>query len=426
MRPDSVTSTTPTTRTAEDTERTGVSVNRIEGRIRTYAWGSRTALAEITGRPAPTDHPEAELWFGAHPGAPCDLVDTGETLEQRIAEDPEGQLGRAAGAGRLPFLLKILAADRALSLQAHPTVEQAKAGYARENAEGVPVDSSQRNYKDDNHKPELIVALTPFEALAGFRPVDCTRELFTALQGAGATELSRYSPLLGPGDEADPEDFADPVLLRALATTWITLPATERDTLLSSVLGACGELVADGGTTDWISAAAQSALDLSDQYPGDSGVLISLLLNHVVLAPGEAVFLSAGKLHAYLKGTGVEIMANSDNVLRGGLTSKHIDVPELMKVVDFSASENQVRTAGTDGSYEIPVPEFGLRVLPDGGRADVEGPAIVLATAGDCTVSGQDEDGETVLSPGQAAWVPADAGQVVAEGTAQFFVATVG
>ncbi|HIW92559.1 MAG TPA: mannose-6-phosphate isomerase, class I [Candidatus Corynebacterium avicola] len=421
MRPDSV---TPTTRTAEDTERTGVSVNRIEGRIRNYAWGSRTALAEITGRPVPTEHPEAELWFGAHPGAPCDLVDTGETLEQRIAEDPEGQLGHAAGAGRLPFLLKILAADRALSLQAHPTVEQAKAGYARENADGVPVDSSQRNYKDDNHKPELIVALTPFEALAGFRPVDCTRELFAALQGAGATELSRYSTLLGPGD--DGAGSADPVLLRALATTWITLPATERDTLLSSVLGGCESLVADSGTPDWIAAAAQAALDLSDQYPGDSGVLISLLLNHVVLAPGEAVFLSAGKLHAYLKGTGVEIMANSDNVLRGGLTSKHIDVPELMKVVDFSSSENQVRTARADGSYVTPVPEFALRVLPDGGTADVEGPAIVLATAGDCTVSGQDVDGETVLRPGQAAWVPADAGRIVADGSAQFFVATVG
>lgn len=175
-----------------------------------------------------------------------------------------------------------------------------------------------------------------------------------------------------------------------------------------------------------MSDAAAAALDLSEQYPGDPGVLISLLLNHVVLAPGEAIFLSAGKLHAYLKGTGVEIMANSDNVLRGGLTSKHIDVPELMKVMDFSASENQVRTARADGTYDIPVPEFGLRVLPDGGSVDVEGPAIVLVTDGDCTVSGQHLDGETVLRSGQAAWVPADADRVIATGTGKFFIAMVG
>ena len=405
-----------------------MSVHRIEGRIRTYAWGSRTALAELTGRPVPTAHPEAELWFGAHQGAPCDLVDTGETLEQRISEDPVGQLGHAAGASRLPFLLKLLAADRALSLQAHPTLEQAKIGYARENAAGIALDSAQRNYKDDNHKPELIVALTPFEALAGFRPVDRTQKLFAALLEVGATELDRYSSLLELGRDAavQPDDSSGAELLRVLVTTWITLPAARREILLSSVLGACHVLTADSGTPSWMSDAAAAALDLSEQYPGDPGVLISLLLNHVVLAPGEAIFLSAGKLHAYLKGAGVEIMANSDNVLRGGLTSKHIDVPELMKVMDFSASENQVRTARADGTYDIPVPEFGLRVLPDGGSVDVEGPAIVLVTDGDCTVSGQHVDGETVLRSGQAAWVPADADRVIATGTGKFFIAMVG
>ncbi|MDN6352720.1 MAG: mannose-6-phosphate isomerase, class I, partial [Corynebacterium sp.] len=342
--------------------------------------------------------------------------------------DPVGQLGHAAGANRLPFLLKLLAADRALSLQAHPTLEQAKIGYARENAAGIALDSAQRNYKDDNHKPELIVALTPFEALAGFRPVDRTQKLFAALLEAGATELDRYSSLLGLGRDAavQPDDSSGAELLRVLVTTWITLPAARREILLSSVLGACHVLTADSGTPSWTSDAAAAALDLIEQYPGDPGVLISLLLNHVVLAPGEAIFLSAGKLHAYLKGTGVEIMANSDNVLRGGLTSKHIDVPELMKVMDFSASENQVRTARADGTYDVPVPEFGLRVLPDGGSVDVEGPAIVLVTDGDCTVSGQHLDGETALRSGQAAWVPADADRVIATGTGKFFIAMVG
>lgn len=411
-------------------ERTGVSVNRIEGRIRTYAWGSRTELAALTGRPVPSEHPEAELWFGAHPGAPCTLAGTGETLLQRIDDDPRGQLGGAADSGRLPFLLKLLAADQALSLQAHPTLEQARIGFAREEDAGIPVDSPKRNYKDDNHKPELLVALTRFEALAGFRPVELTAQLLVALVEAGAGELGRYTDLLCSEQGNDTEG------LRALVTTWITLPAAQRDVLLSDVLPACRALASGNSSQNgapagaaapaWIADSAEAALDLSEQYPGDIGVLISLLLNHVVLEPGEAIFLSAGKLHAYLKGMGVEIMANSDNVLRGGLTSKHIDVPELMKVMDFSASANPVLTADAEGIYNVPVPEFELRAVEDGGSVDVDGPAIVLVTGGDCAVSDPSGENTLTLTPGQAAWVPADVGRTVATGTGTMFIATVG
>ncbi|MFZ2272541.1 mannose-6-phosphate isomerase, class I, partial [Corynebacterium variabile] len=179
---------------------TGAHPLLIDGAVRHYAWGSRTALAELTGRPLPTEHPEAEMWFGAHPAAPSVVSGGSRTLLDVISGDPEGQLGADRSGDRLPFLIKLLAADQALSLQAHPTKQQAEEGFARENAEGVPLGASQRNYKDDNHKPELLVALTRFEALAGFRPLDRTRELLGAL---AVPDLAHTTAVLGSGDDAE-------------------------------------------------------------------------------------------------------------------------------------------------------------------------------------------------------------------------------
>jgi mannose-6-phosphate isomerase len=398
---------------------TAATVHRVEGAVRTYAWGSRTALAELTGRPLPTEHPEAEMWFGAHPAAPCVLDGTGGSLADAIAGDPDGQLGTGRSGDRLPFLLKLLAADQALSLQAHPTKEQAEEGYARENREGVPLAASNRNYKDDNHKPELLVALTRFEALAGFRPLDRSRRLLDALE---VPELARTTAVLGSGD-AD-ED------LRALVTTWITLPENSKGPLVEAVAGACRRLCESGpdaAVEPWMIGSATVAAELAAQYPGDSGVLISLLLNHVVLQPGEAVFLSAGQLHAYIRGTGVEIMANSDNVLRGGLTTKHVDVPELMRVVDFSQLADPVRHADSSGLYEVPVKDFVLRRCEAGRVVEVTGPAVVLATATGVELAGGGVgDVPELLRPGQAVWVPASCGTVAATVLGQGFIATVG
>lgn len=394
----------------------GTDIALMEGRLRPYPWGSRTALAELTGRPSPSPRPEAELWFGAHPEGPSTLPADSTDLLERISVDPRGELGDAAPEGRLPFLLKLLAADQALSLQAHPTKAQAEEGYARENAAGLPTGSPVRNYRDDNHKPELLVALTRFEALAGFRPVERTRELLDAL---GVPELDRYTELL-KGAAGDSEG------LRALVTTWISLPAHSRVELIDAVVAACtGLLQRDAGSEDWMAGPAGAAVDLAGQYPGDAGVLVSLLLNHVVLEPGEALFLSAGNLHAYLRGTGVEVMANSDNVLRGGLTTKHVDVPELMKVVDFTPTPDPVQLADGDGVFSAPVPEFRLRSVDDGRTVEVEGPAIVLDVRGGVEVTGPDQT-DLRLAPGQAAWVPASASGVCARGDGHFFVATVG
>lgn len=401
-------------------------MNLLRGAIRTYAWGSRTAIAEFTGRPTPTPHPEAELWLGAHPADPAYLETSSgaESLLDVVAADPAGQLGSASVAefgDQLPFLLKVLAADEPLSLQAHPSAQQAADGYAREEAAGVPLNSPVRNYRDRNHKPELVVALDRFEALAGFRDPGDTVELFRALD---VEALTPYVNLLAGQSDADG--------LRALFTTWITLPQPSLDVLVPAVLeGAVRYLSSDDGR---FVGEARTLLELGERYPADAGVLASLLLNRLTLEPGEGIYLPAGNLHAYLRGLAVEIMANSDNVLRGGLTPKHVDVPELLRVLDFSpASEKHLHvetvTEGAQTRYCTPAKEFALSRfdLVDGEpvHVAVRGPQILLCTQGSVHVDGSGIALET--HAGQSVWVPADGGSITLTGQsgARVFMATV-
>ena len=404
----------------------------LRGAIRTYAWGSRTAIAEFTGRPAPTAHPEAELWLGAHPGDPAWLETAGgeTSLLDEVRADPEGQLGAAVRArfgDVLPFLVKVLAADEPLSLQAHPSTEQAVEGYAREDRLGVPLNSPIRNYRDRSHKPELLVALGEFEALAGFRPAARSVELMRAL---AVSDLDPFIALLGGQSEADG--------LRALFTTWITAPQPDLDALVPAVLDGAVQYVRSGETE--FAAEAKTLLELGERYPGDAGVLAALLLNRISLKPGEAIFLSAGNLHSYLSGVGMEVMANSDNVLRGGLTPKHVDVPELLRVLDFTpAAEDTLRTHthrdGIEFVYETPAPEFATSVLMlDGDNlgheldalARHDGPQILVCTEGSAVVRAKSD--EVRIDRGAAAWVAADDGPIrlVADEPTKLFRATVG
>ena len=393
-------------------------MEHLEGALRPYPWGSHTLIAQLRGEPSPSPQPQAELWFGAHPAAPATV--NGQGLDDAIAADPAAALGKRvqdAHGDQLPFLVKLLAAAAPLSIQAHPSLEQAKEGFARENAEGIELNSPNRNYKDPNHKPELIVALTEFRALAGFRPVPDTAAFFAELS---SPELDRYATLLPTDGEGD---------LRALFTTLISLPHQPRVELIESVKRAAAELVDKRTAPEWMVEAAEVYLELNQTYPGDVGVLAALLLNVLTLAPGEAAFLRAGQLHAYLSGLGVEVMANSDNVLRGGLTTKHVDVPELVKVLDFSTLENpRAEAAPSHGGveFQLPVDSFAVRMhaLDDGDTlaVDEDGPAIVLCTAGE--VRGADG---FVLTQGNGAWVPASeaATEITAAGKSQVFVATV-
>lgn len=403
-------------------------MHELVGALRSYAWGSRTALAQLCGRPVPSAHPEAELWFGAHPADPAHVLIDGDTrsLLDFVAEDPQRELGTAARefGGKLPFLLKILAAEEPLSLQAHPSTAQARAGFERENRTKVPFDSPMRNYRDDNHKPELVVALDRFEALAGFRDPHRTVELLRALQVDG---LESFADLLAAQPDSDG--------LRTLFTTWITLPQHVLATLLPAVLDGCVRYLSGKGKREF-TPEARTTLELAEAYPGDAGVLAALLLNRLTLEPGQGLFLAAGNLHAYLRGLGVEIMANSDNVLRGGLTPKHVDVPELLRVLDFEPINLPVvlpEPAG-DGSvrYRTPAPEFELRRFDlTAGSAQVPltaaGPGIVLCTSG--SVRLLRGESELTLKRGAAAWISAADTDIRAralDGAAQLFCACVG
>ncbi|MCV7299603.1 mannose-6-phosphate isomerase, class I [Mycobacterium barrassiae] len=407
-------------------------MNLLRGAVRTYAWGSRTAIADFTGRPSPTAHPEAELWFGAHPGDPAWLeTEDGErSLLETLRDDPEGQLGSAVRdrfGDTLPFLLKVLAADEPLSLQAHPSARQAAEGFARENKMGIPVSAPNRNYRDPSHKPEILIAVGTFEALAGFRPAERTIELMRAL---AVTDLDPYVSLLVGQPDADG--------LRALFTTWITAPQPDLDVLVPAVIDGAIHYVRSRKKE--FAAEAKTVLELGERYPGDAGVLASLLLNRITLQPGEAIYMPAGNLHAYLHGMGVEVMANSDNVLRGGLTPKHVDVPELLRVLDFTpASEDLLRPTVTEDGIELlyntPAAEFAVSELSIDGEhlgheidapSRHDGPQILLCTKGSTVVYAK--SGNITLNQGAAAWVAADEGPIrlAADNSTRLFRATVG
>ncbi|MEU8865789.1 mannose-6-phosphate isomerase, class I [Streptomyces umbrinus] len=381
-------------------------MDRLDNTIRPYAWGSTTAIPHLLGV-EPTGEPQAEMWMGAHPGAPSRTLRG--PLTEVIDEAPEKELGPAAVAKfgpRLPFLLKLLAAGAPLSLQVHPDLAQAREGYEDEERRGVPIDAPHRNYKDANHKPELICALTEFDGLCGFRAPAEAADLLAALD---VDSLKPYVDLL----HAHPEEAA----LREVLTAVLSADREEMAATVTEAAAACARL---GG-------AHAPYADLAHHYPGDPGVIAAMLLNHVRLQPGEALFLGAGVPHAYLNGLGVEIMANSDNVLRCGLTPKHVDVPELLRIVRFEASDPGVLRpeASPDGEevYETPIDEFRLSRYALVAGAPVHDltlgtPQILLCTAGSV------QAGEHALGPGRSVFVPAgEKAEVSGDGTV--FRATV-
>ena len=407
---------------------------KLENPVRHYAWGSKTALARLQGRPE-AQEPEAELWIGAHPQLPSAVTVAGRrvTLDRLVAERPAETLGPVAQrfGGALPFLLKVLAVAEPLSIQAHPTLAQAAAGFAREEAAGFAPDAPQRSYRDRSHKPEVVVALEPYWLMSGFRPYEeITRHLAAiavpALQAAVADLRS------APGAEA----------LRALVAVALRLDAGQRADLVARAVAHAGgpsqESAATGAgvaSAADAGAAARWVRRLAAQYPDDPGVLSPWLLNLVRLAPGEGMYTGAGTLHATLHGTGVELQANSDNVLRGGLTPKHVDVPELLRVGTFAPGAAAVLrpppAANGERHYATPTAEFALSLvaldqLPphDPFAAATAGPEILLLLHGDGAV--RDGAGREVsCGPGEALFVPAAVPRYEVRGTGLMFRARV-
>lgn len=390
-------------------------MDRLVNTVRPYAWGSLTALPELLGQ-RPTGEPQAELWMGAHPGAPS-RADRGEgprRLDELIAADPEGELGAASVARfgpALPFLFKVLAAGIPLSIQAHPTLDQARAGFAAENALGIPLDAPERNYRDANHKPEMVCALGDFEGLCGFRRPAGAARLLTGLAVPG---LAPVIERLAAEDESE--------ALRGALTAALSL---DGETVRRTV-----EVLA---LTDPDGEYAPYAR-IAEDFPDDRGVIAGMLLNHVRLRAGQALYLGAGVPHAYLSGVCVELQANSDNVLRAGLTPKHIDVPELLEVVVFEAGAPEVLepapVPGTPGEelYPVPIDEFRLsRFVLDGTERGIDGrtPQILFCTEGATRLTAA--DGTVLdLARGQCAFLPATGTPTRLRGTGStLFRATV-
>lgn len=392
-------------------------MRRLTGTVQHFAWGDHTEIPRILGIEPDGQH-WAEYWLGAHHGGPSVFDDDPrQTLASHLEQHPEeiGTAARDAYGGKLPYLMKILSAEGPLSIQVHPDREQAIAGFAKESLVGLPISHPERSYKDDWPKPETIIALTPFEGLLGFRSPTETAGLFEAL-GVAHELTSIIAPL---------RDRAEHLALQEVFLDVLTI--RRRRHLVDLVLSKAVEFLDAQGP---LGEFARTAVDIDEHFPSDPGILAALLMNRFTLQPGEAVSLPAGVLHAYLRGTGVEVMASSDNVVRGGLTNKHIDVDGLLGLVDFSTLHPEIhRPEGSDGVYRYPTefPEFEVWLLTPIAASGAMMPRadagrIALVTEGEFVLEGYDK---LALAQGQSVFIPAGE-EVRVRGAGQLFVSVAG
>lgn len=369
--------------------------------IKNFAWGSSSSFSDLFDIPNPQKIPQAELWMGDHPLG-CSKVMSSEgkeiELSALIRTSPQEMLGASHEGSGLSYLMKILAANEPLSIQVHPNKESAQAGYARENLQGIAINSPVRNYKDPNHKPELVVAITPYLAMNGFREIDEICELFLTLEIDSLTPKVKELKL-GGDDKA----------LKQFFTHIMLMGEHEKQTALEELEKGLNHYPNRGS----ISLVEQLIQDFLRLYPNDVGILSPLLFNIVELMPGEAMFLHAETPHAYVKGTAIEVMASSDNVLRAGLTPKHIDVPELLKntrFVPIKKCELKVvsQKEGDIIRFPVPVDDFHFEVIELSKPFDMTdsiGPEILLCTEGDVFISGS--GCSLKMTRGQSVFIPA-------------------
>jgi len=351
---------------------------RISGEVKNFSWGSKHLIQDQLGL-GPTNQQVAEVWFGTHAGGQSKLLPSGQNLSEAVGS-------------KLSFLVKFLAADSPLSIQVHPNAVQAKAGFARENAAGIDLADPKRNYKDDSHKPEILIALSAFEALCGFRPRAEVQEIFLAFSESESRfgELAALAATDATIEEIFTELLEDQLLAERFSSTVETLDA---DSLAER--------------------ARALVVGLLEKYPGDTGALVALLLNQIELESGEAIYLPAGNVHAYLSGFGLEVMAASDNVIRGGLTSKHIDKAELRQIADFSELAKPLVSTKklAEGLVEYPVAASEFRVYRaqitgTNMLADIDLPAaaVIVCVSGEIAVGTSLEERE-VLKRGEVVFV---------------------
>ncbi|MEJ2729537.1 MAG: mannose-6-phosphate isomerase, class I [Deltaproteobacteria bacterium] len=396
-------------------------ISLLKNTIQEYAWGSTRAIPDLLGRKNPEGKTQAELWMGAHPKAPSLVRHNGQwvSLSELIAKNPADVLGRKVARNfnnRLPYLFKVLAAARPLSIQAHPDLHQAREGFQRENSLKIPLDASHRNYRDDNHKPECICALSRFWALSRFRKISRILLYFEKLNsGQLEAELAEFKKRPTPNG------------LKQFYTSLITLDTDRRKRIVTEALEQARGFQSEDPVFRWM-------LKLAEDYPDDIGVLSPILLNLICLEPGQAMFLGSGQLHAYLEGTGIELMANSDNVLRGGLTPKHVDVSELLRILKFEDRDvtllKPVKSIANELIYPGPAAEFVLSVITLSNGATYQSPKdrsveILICTRGKVTLFDLADLTETPLPQGASAIVPACVERYRIEGQGTCYKAAV-
>ena len=398
-----------------------LTIGLMKNTVQKYAWGSTSAIQELLGQTNSVPEPAAELWMGAHPKAPSRVQYKGRwvSLADLISGHPQDILGKQIAKkfnNQLPYLFKVLAAARPLSIQAHPGLEQARKGFDIENNKGVAPDAAHRNYKDANHKPECICALSSFWALYGFRDIAEILALMGKICPVGlSSELEQL------------QNHPDPGGLKFFFTQLMTMKTGQKKQVINEAIHHSKRLLEKNPAFQWTAR-------LAAEYPADIGLLAPLFLNLIRLKPGQALFLPAGELHAYLEGTGIELMANSDNVLRGGLTSKHIDVPELLKVLNFAPRPVEILRAipkdGMEKIYPSLAQEFVLSAITiDGGnvyrKSNIQSAEILLCIDGKAYLEDSSRKDCIQVKKGDSAIISAASGSYSIHGDAVFYKAAV-
>lgn len=387
----------------------------LKNQIQNYAWGSREILGRMRGVPVPTEQPEAEVWVGAHPAAPSRAtVDGAESpLNELIVENPSRFLRPDRTSDWFPFLFKILAIDAPLSIQLHPTPEQAIAGFEDEQARGIAIDAPYRNYKDRYSKPETVIALSPMRVLTGVRPVEQLKTLAAAFGAAWLAERAELSP-------------------KQLLTEIIRLPEETASAAVQHLVDTAPGLL--GASNDVVADAAELVRIVDGKYPGDRGLLVAFVMNLVHLAPGESAFTPDGQVHAYVSGTAIELMNPSDNVMRAGLTAKHIDTEELIKVLgekqDAPVIQRPNPEDGPLGTYAMWDERMSVtRVRVEEGKPlsyTFKGISAALSVAGKVTIQAKDGNGtdEFVLGATESVLHVGEPSEAVLSGSGELYIAS--
>ncbi|CAK3298741.1 mannose-6-phosphate isomerase type 1 [Vibrio crassostreae] len=386
-----------------------MSLFKLDNVIQHYPWGSKQSISELFDIQNPNAEPQAEIWMGAHPRGCSRVADTGQLLSEVLSQDCKGMFGEYTEArfGELPYLFKVLAAETPLSIQVHPSKKKAQLGFERENKLGISLDASNRNYKDPNHKPELVYALTFYKAMNGFRPIQQIIELFKEAE-ISALDIEISALAINPNSEG----------LKVFFTSVMTLEGERKKLALEQLYSAYERRP----KTAMGREALQYSKGFEQHYVDDIGLFSPLMLNTIELAPGEAMFLHAETPHAYIEGTGLEIMANSDNVLRAGLTPKFIDVPELIDNTCFETTDIEgIKLKPIEKedklSFPIPVDDFGFDILSvskEISQQYLRSAEILFCIGGEVTISTKEH--KLMLSSGESAFISNDAGMYEYQG----------